>query len=188
MSILNQPISQIFIRPLRKIGEIDVNVVISENTSDTLTITKQPVQQGASITDHAFKEPTIMQMVAYFNDNAGLNLTNIGAANPQDPLGIIYQKLLDLQQSRIPFDVITPKRVYRNVLMATIAQTTDKNTENTLSVSFTFQEVIIVQVGAVTVPRQKQKSAANTGATVNAGKKNVSIIQKAYNLSTGKIQ
>lgn len=159
MSFLSEPISIIPIRPTRKIGDITVNVVLSENTNDTLTITKQPVQQGASITDHAYKEPTIFTSQILFRDNLTLSLSKL------------YQNLLDLQMSRVPFDIITPKRIYRNMLIATLAQTTDKTTENCLAINASFQEVIIVKVSTTQVPRVKQKNAAATGKTENAGKK-----------------
>lgn len=166
MSFLQEPITQLLIRPRRKIGDIDVNVVISENTTDTLTITKQPVQTGANITDHAFKEPTIMTMSAYFKDNIGVSLAKI------------YADLLALQNSRIPFDVITPKRIYRDMLISILTQTTDKNTENTLSVIFSFQQVIIVNVSSVVVPRAKQRNPGVTGSTENAGKKSALLTLK----------
>jgi hypothetical protein len=166
MSFLQEPLSQILIRPQRKIGDIYVNVVISENTNDSLSITKQPVQQGASITDHSFLEPTIVNMTAYFKNNIGQDLSDV------------YQQLLDLQASRVPFDVVTPKRIYRSMLIATLTQTTDKNTENTLAVLFTFQQIIIVSVSVAVVPRGKQKNAAVTGKTENAGKKSALVSLK----------
>lgn len=150
----------------RKIGTINVNVVINESTNDTLTITKQPVQQGASITDHAYKEPTTFSMSIYFRDNLTTSLSKL------------YQNLLDLQTSRVPFDVTTPKRIYKNMLFATLGQTTDKNTENTLAIQASFQEVIIVSVSTTTVPRIKQKNAGATGATQNAGKKSALLSLK----------
>ncbi len=159
MSFLPQPISIIPIRPVRKIGSINVQVIVNESTTDTLTITKQPVQQGASITDHAYKEPTTFSAQMYFTDNLAVSLSKL------------YQNLLDLQVSRVPFDIITPKRIYRNMLMASLSQTTDKSTENCLSVNMSFQEVIIVKVSTTQVPRSKQKNPGATAATENAGKK-----------------
>lgn len=159
MGFLSEPISLIPVRPKRQIGTIDVNVVIQENTNDTLTITKQPVQQGASITDHAYKEPTTFSMQILFRDNISLSLSKL------------YQNLLDLQESRTPFDVITPKRIYHNMLIAVLTQTTDKNTENCLAINISFQEVILVSVTTAIVPRIKQKNPGATGATENAGKK-----------------
>lgn len=160
MSFLSQPISlQSLFGKNRKIGEITVNVVINENTNDTLTITKQPVQQGASITDHSYKEPTTFSTAIYMSDNLTTSLSEV------------YQSLLDLQNSREPFDVVTPKRVYKSMLMSALSMTTDKNTENILAINASFQEVIIVSISTTTVPRIQQKNAAVTGKTENAGKK-----------------
>lgn len=159
MSFLSEPISIIPIRPARKIGSIDVTVTISEATDDTLTITKQPVQQGASITDHAYKEPTTFSMQILFQENLSLSLAKL------------YQNLLDLQISRTPFDVVTPKRIYHSMLMSTIKLTTDVKTENALAINVGFQEIIIVKVSTTQVPRTSQKNPGTTGATENAGKK-----------------
>ncbi len=166
MSFLSEPITLIPVKPVRKIGTISVNVVVSENTNDTLTITKQPVQQGASITDHAYKEPTVFSHTIYFRDNLSLSLSKI------------YQNLLDLQVSRVPFDIITPKRIYHNMLMASLGQTTDKNTENCLAINASYQEIIIVPITTTTVPRTQQKNPGTTGATQNAGKKSALLSAK----------
>lgn len=166
MGFLSVPISLFPVAPVRKIGEISVNVVVNESTNDTLTITKQPVQQGASITDHAYKEPTAFSTTILFRDN------------PAKSLSKIYQDLQDLQNSRVPFDIVTPKRIYRNMLMASLGQTTDKATENCLQITASFQEVIIVSVATTTVPRVKQKRAASTGATESVGKKSALLTAK----------
>lgn len=168
MSFLSQPIQDVIFPGVRKIGDISLSVVINESTNDTLTITKQPVQQGATISDHSYKEPVTLSMTAYFKDNS-FNLANLfGSGNG---LSKLYQELQDLQNSRETFTVVTPKRVYANMLMATLSQTTDKNTENCLAISMSFQEVIIVSVSTSTIPRIKQRIPAVTGATQNAGKK-----------------
>lgn len=161
MSFLAVPISIFAVRPTRTIGEIQANVVIDESTNDTLTITKQPVQQGASITDHAYKEPTTFTTNILFKDN------------PAKSLSKMYEELLALQSSRVPFDIITPKRIYRSMLIASLGQTTDKNTENILRINLQCQEVIIVKVSTTTVPRVKQKNPGATAKTEPAGKKSI---------------
>ena len=80
--------------------------------------------------------------------------------------------LMDLQASREPFDVITGKRTYRNMLIKSLGQTNDVQTENILSISLQLQEIFITAVEVVSVPaRPKQKNAGKTGATENAGQK-----------------
>lgn len=172
MSILSQPITlQSLFGPQRKIGPINAQVVPNESTSDILTITKQPVQKGAPITDHAYKEPTTFSMTAFFKENgfvAGLANTFSGGGLQQ-----LYQDLLDLQASRIPFDVITPKRVYPSMLMAGLSQTTDKTTENCLSVTMSFQQVLIVNIGVIQVDPSKLKNPGSNAATRPSGPKSV---------------
>jgi hypothetical protein len=139
-------------------------VVVDEQAVDTLTITKQPVQQGASITDHAYMEPTSFAHTIYF---AAPGFTG------GKSLGEIYSDLLTLQAQAIPFDIVTPKRIYHNMLMGTLSQTTDKLTENCLAIRATYQQIIIAPILATTVPRTKQKNPGATGATQNAGNKSV---------------
>lgn len=172
MSFLSQPITIIPIQPQRTVGPIQMQVVVSEDTTDTLTITKQPVQQGASITDHSYLEPVIFNSTAYFKDNS-LSLAGIinSFTSPSTGLAKIYKTLLDLQSQRTPFTIVTPKRIYTNMLLSTLRQTTDVRTENCLAVSMSFQQVIIVSVTTTNVPRTNQKNPGATGATQSAGTK-----------------
>lgn len=175
MSILSQPIQDILIRSgQRKIGDITVTVTISENTTDTLTITKQPVQQGASIVDHAYVEPTVLNMSIILNDttNAGSNFTG-GTTSLIPDLSKTYQQMLNLQSSRQPFTIVTKKRVYKNMLMSTLAMTTDKSTENILALNVGFQQVIIVSISTKIVERSQLAQSQNNEATQQAGNKSM---------------
>lgn len=167
MSFLSQPLQTIFIRPKRLIGEIAVQVVVNEQTTDTLTVTRQPVQQGASIADHAYMEPTSFAHTIYFAASGFENLFS----SSSDALAQAYKQLLTLQSQAIPFDIVTPKRIYHDMVMTTLTMTTDKNTENCLAIHATYQQIIIVPVLATTVPRSNQKNPGSNGATQNGGNK-----------------
>lgn len=169
MSFLSQPITlQSLFGNQRVIGNITVDVIINEETNDTLTITKQPVQTGASITDHAYKEPTALSMTILQQNNdtiSGLLTTFSG-----NSLKALYEQFLELQFSRVPFSILTPKRIYKSMLMSVIRQVTDKNTENILALNVSFQQVFIVSIGTATIPASRQKNAASNQATQNTGK------------------
>lgn len=176
MSFLSQPISIIPIQPQRTIGPIKMQVVVNETTGDVLTITKQPVQQGASITDHSYMEPTSFSSTALFQDNSlsiPQEISNF--TTPSTGLAKIYASLQALQSSQTPFNIVTPKRTYNNMLMAALGQTTDKSTENCLAVHMTFQQVIIVSVSTTNVPRTNQRNAGKTGATQQGGQKSLIV-------------
>lgn len=146
--------------PRRAIASFNATVTIEEIGSDELEITQHPVQQGASITDHAYVKPSTLTIRAMWNDD-------------DRPLSETYQLLLQLQASRVPFDIVTPKRIYSNMLFKSLGQTTDALTENVLSINAEFMEIFITALEVVTVPpRAQQKDPGKTGATQNAGKKN----------------
>jgi hypothetical protein len=166
-----QPITiQSLFRQQRSFGPITVQVILQELTTDTLTITKQPVQTGASITDHAYKEPTVVSMQMRFSDNILVSLSET------------YAQLLDLQNSRQPFDVLTPKRIYEDMLIASLGLTTDKLTENVLAINITFQQVIFVSVATVQVPKSRLQNPKKNQAIQPKGKQ--SFVYSGFNLIT----
>lgn len=158
MSIF-EPVERVLFAPRRSIAGFSASVTLEEVGTDDLEITQHPVQQGASITDHAYVKPSVLTLKVLWNDDDA-------------PLAETYKNLLDLQASREPFDVVTGKRAYSNMLMKTLGVTTDVNTENILSISMSLQEIFITALEVVTVPpRKDQKDPGKTGATNNAGTK-----------------
>lgn len=152
----------------RSIAGIIPNVVVDESHIDELTITNHPVEQGAAITDHAFKNPA--QVTVRYGFGVGGSLLNFNGAGG-DPKAI-YQQLLDIQSSRVPFDLITGKRAYQNMLIAALAVTTDKTTENSLLVTVTMREILIVETSTVTLaPADVHADPEKTAATTNTGVK-----------------
>lgn len=166
MSFMSEPISIFPIKPTRTIGGITGYVTMNESATDKLTVTKHPIQQGAAIVDHAYKEPS------------ELNVTIIAGSGVK-PLDELYQDFLKLQSDRTLFDCVTGKRNYKNMLLISIGQTTDKTTENVLSLQLSLLEIIVVQVTPTTVPaRSRQKNAGKTGATEKTGKKSALKVLK----------
>lgn len=168
MSFLSQPTSivQSLFGTKRQIADFTGFITTTEETTNKLTITKQPVQQGAMIGDHSFAEPVSFSCQIFYSANNGKSLKET------------YDKLLKLQNSRVPFEIITPKRTYSSMLMSALTQTTDKTTENCLSIRFSFEEIIIVSVNTVQVSRSAQKNPGNTGKTEAVGKKSIGVTVK----------
>lgn len=136
-----------------------------EQHHDELMITEHPVEQGAPITDHAFKQAAQVQL------RLGWSASDPeGETNPTY-LNDLYTRLLSLQVARIPFDVFTGKRYYQNMLIKSLVTVTDKKTAQVLNVVLGLQEVIIVQTEAVTVPTDPdvQEFAERTAGVTNAG-------------------
>lgn len=168
-------LSTLFHQHTRQIGVMIPSVVTSEIHTDTLTITEHPIEDGAVIADHAYKNPAELKMKVGFAgggtllDFAGsLTATSLLGLSPQET----YQQLLDLQAKCEPFNVTTGKRQYNNMLITTLSVTTDNASENVLFADLTLKEVILVQTKEVYVAdKSEMKTGVNTAEVRNTGTK-----------------
>lgn len=143
---------------LRSIGGIVAPCTIEEHHIDTLTITDHPVELGAQITDHAFLNPVAVDIVVGWGSGTFV------------PINQIYQSLLNLQKSRVPFDIVTGKRMYTNMLIESIEETTDADTENVLRASLRCRQIIIVSTSVKSLSDpSNQADPSATAQTQNVG-------------------
>lgn len=187
-------LSTLFQQQSRRIGLIVPSVVISEKHNDTLEITEHPVEVGAAISDHAYRRPSEVVMQVGFAGGGSLldflDTTSFGLSVGLGPKET-YQELLDLQNSRVPFDVVTGKRIYSNMLIRALEVTTDRTSENVLSAVLTLREVIITSTTTTQVAvKEDMKLGANTSAVQNSGvktpaAKNESLLSRLAGYATG---
>lgn len=158
-------------------GGLIPHATLEEIHSDELEITDHPVEQGASITDHAFKRPAEVVIRCAFSDSppiasgilgqvtgaaAALGGSTarklIGAASTINSLlngfgpsqiNATYAALLGVQNERALMDVYTGKRVYKNMLIKSINVTTDQRSENSLMLTVCCREVLIVSTSVL---------------------------------------
>lgn len=169
---------------------IIAQVTIEERHRDEIQITEHPVEQGAEIADHAFKRPSeviircgwsnsfspsLRNPVSFLTAASGIvaGLGSLLSGNAPDQIRAIYQDLLALQESRTPFDVITGKRQYSDMLLKALDVTTEKASENALFVTMTLKQIIIVSTDIFSVvglgSSGNQFFPGRTGQTTNAG-------------------
>jgi hypothetical protein len=154
----------ITISPQRSIGGIMMDVTIEEQGIDELTITQHPVETGAAITDHAYKNPAKLSI------RCGASNSSRQSGGDEGYVTEVYQKLLDLQATRQPFNIVTGKRNYKNMLFLSIGITTDQTSEAALIVTASFQEIIIVSTTTTAVgDTANQAQPGATGATAQTG-------------------
>jgi hypothetical protein len=135
----------------RSIGPIIPGIVIEEDHEDTLTITEHPVEQGAAITDHAFKNPSSVTIQCMWS-NTQASLFDFSESYVQG----IYQQLIALQNGRQPITIVTGKRMYQNMLLESITTQTTNESAYSLPVTLECKQIIIVQTSATTLPPQDQ--------------------------------
>jgi len=154
------------IRPKRSLGGFVAQIVVEEQHDDELTITEHPVETGAAITDHAYKNPAKLRLVY------GWSNSSLKAAGSPNYVKEVYANLLTLQETRQPFDILTGKRKYTDMLVQSLSVLTEAKTEHSLMVTASCRQIIIVPTQLTKVPDSSvHADASKTGATSNTGTK-----------------
>ena len=184
-------LDSIQVRPKRAIGPFTAQVTISETHHDEIQITDHPVEQGAMISDHAFKHPASLTLQVAWSDSPSTpdilgGLLGAATATVQGVQSLltgnnvsqskdVYEKLLKLQVQRVLMDVYTGKRVYQNMLIRSITVPTGKESEFCLVATIELRQVLIATTQTIAVPvsNDRQKEPQATGATVNRGTQNL---------------
>lgn len=113
----------------RSLGGIPIDVVINENHTSEMTITKHPVERGVRISDHAWREPREVELECII-DGPGI----MGA------LSDVYR----LQEEAEPFDLVTGLQIYPNMLIQGVYPIRDLTYSRVLKFNVKLQEVLIV--------------------------------------------
>lgn len=150
----------LFLPHVRSIGGIPAHVTIEETEHDEVTITQHPVEQGAPIADHAFKQPEDVTIRAGWNLQDGDLSAEAG----------VYGLFLQLQAAFVPFDLMTGKRIHHNMLISSLISVTDNTSEYALMLTITCRQIILTstQSTSVTSVGTVANQAAN-GPTADAG-------------------
>lgn len=202
-------VESILVRPERRVGPFSAQVWIEENHDDELEITDHPVETGVRVTDHAFMRPSEVTVVCGWSNSpsvgagGGLDglagglisglvrtvegLSALLSGNSESGVRAVYQNLLTLQASRIPFDLLTGKRTYANMLIKSLRTSTNIDSENSLIVTMVCRQILIVQTQVVSVaaPASAQKEPASTQPIVDKGVKALTPAT-SYNAGAGR--
>lgn len=183
----------ILVRPRRSIGDFTAQVTIEETHQDDLEITDHPVELGAKITDHAYKLPSQLTIKCGWSNsptpgNFVQSLRNAVTGtidgvknltgNAPSAVKEVYANFLKLQADRELLDVYTGKRVYSNMLVKSLHTQTDIDTENSLILTVTLRQVILVSTRTLTLAATsiatdpaKLKSPDKNAVQTNSGTK-----------------
>lgn len=179
----------LLVKPRRGIGDLPIaQATLEEIHHDELEITDQPIEQGASITDHAFKRPAECIIRCGYSNSPGSStllgsiagavtgtlggISSLLTGNSESQVKEIYQKFLQLQADRQPFDVYTGKRVYKDMLIKGLSTTTNKETENSLVLTVHLRQIIIVAAAisqSVSADAEDQSDPEDTDPTDDEG-------------------
>lgn len=147
------------------LGPIIPDCAVEEHHVDRLEITQHPVELGASVSDHAFMLPFEVSLRYGWSNSA---LANFGGS--ENYIDEIYYQLQGLQQSRQPFNIVTGKRLYQNMMLCELDVVTDARSEKALMVEAMCRQVIIVSTQAVSIaPNPSTDAAPDVASQQNLG-------------------
>lgn len=135
------------------IGPVPIDAVLTEAHQMSLSITEIPIENGARVTDHALILPKRLTL-----DCASSN----AAAT--------FNALVMLQESRVPFTVVSGLFIYTNMLIENLTADRDKDFSSILRCSCELREIIIVSTqyaadptGTDQTSQQAATNKTNTG-------------------------
>lgn len=158
--------SPTLIRPQRSLGGLTFDIVVEESHEDSLTITEHPVESGASVSDHAVEKPRRVTIRGAVSD--------VGTATDGNDRRStsFYEQVRTLQSSKEPFEIVTGRRTYSNMLLETVSVVDDAASDGSAVISCECREVIIVSTKTTTMaPRSRQANGAKTAGTTDTGNK-----------------
>lgn len=153
-------IGNILISSGRSVGGIEFDVTVEETGRDTTFITNHPVERGAAISDHAFMMPAELELRVGCSDSVG---------GYQGYSADVYAALLELQSAREPFEAVTGKRLYENMLVSAVEVTTNQESEHALFARIGLREVIIVDTQTTGGISANAVSPQRTSGTTSKG-------------------
>ncbi len=160
----------LLIRTNRSIGGITMDAVISETITNTLRITKNPVELGADITDHAIIEPKQYTLDAVITDspllgvnsidNVGQSISSSGffgssSEDSRTRSQAAFDALVALQESRQPIEVQTGLTFYRDMLISDITITQDKDSSRAIFFNAKLTQVILTSTEEINFPQDQ---------------------------------
>lgn len=156
--------------PARKLGAVELDAVIAETHSSSITVTDNPIEDGSTISDHAYSNPKELIIVGGISNTQFIPREGVNNAVDQTRISAAFKQLQDLQASAVPFDVQSGLRLYKNMLITSLDSTQDAETFYVLIFRAALREVQLVKSLAVFVPASQfpSQGAAGSGKPQNA--------------------
>lgn len=135
------------------IGTVQIDARINEQHQSDITISEFPLEDGVIATDHRIIKPKIL-IIDGIVSNVKKTIEDItGHAGNSDVS--TYEQLLELQESGVPFSIVTDLVVYNNMLIKDITAKKNQQTANVLMFTATLQSVLVINTQTIKLPKKK---------------------------------
>ena len=161
-------------RRFRRIGTSEkgvdqAEVTVEELHDDDLVITQHPVEQGAIISDHAYKLPPEVRIRCGWSNSRPSYSDDMLVSGSPTYAEEVYEQIIKLQMLREPFVVYTAKRYYEDMLVASVRVNTNPSSEYALLADITLRQVLLVSTKLSLTNASAMRSPETTKATQRVG-------------------
>ena len=162
----------LFIRTQKAIGGIQLDAVISESHVNKVSLTNNPVEFGAEITDNAVVQHKQINILAEVSDTplgvAALGqivdlVTGLFGTSTSENItrsNAAYNAVIQLQEEREPIEIQTKLKLYTNMVIKKVATIQDKDTSRIVRMSIDLQQVIITQSEIVQLTEEQLRAGS----------------------------
>lgn len=185
------PVSLFYRAEGYSVGEISLDLILSEEHSLNAVVTEHPIQNGSSVADHVSILPqsgTFKALVSNYSISTAeadkdedwmdtYRRAESRQASMPNRAQEAWIALKELERRREPITIVTVLEVYDNVILTGIRTTLDEETGDALEIEISYQQVKQVQLRETKVTAQVQprnmKSNINqkSAVQVNSGQK-----------------
>ena len=169
-----------------KLGSISIDAAISLPESNSASITTSPVESGTDISDNIYYQPLKLSITGKisdydFNRTFSVLKQNFFGKKGKTVSDTAYYQLKALYESKTPFQIVTSRRIYSNMLFTTFNVQVDATTSQTLSFTADAQEILLATPVTIKLPRDKIASDP-----ANAKDQQQSLVDKGDQSANGK--
>lgn len=187
----------LFIRTKRSVGGIELDSVLLEDHTGAVSLTKNPVEAGADITDHAIVQPDVITIRGVITDTplgtAAIGqiintVTNLfGASNSSNLTRSqqAYAAFVELKNQAEPLEIDTKLKTYSNMIITSLNTSQDKDSSRALYINLTLEEVILTESETISLGEDDVFSDVSKTASsvVEKGKQEVNSVTETVNSS-----
>lgn len=144
----------------------EIDAVLTERHSESVEITKHPVERGVSPTDHARLQPQKLQVEGVLSNTAATReeqLRRGGESKPGEAgaANTTANALRDLLSARRPVVVSTSTKFYSEMVMTSLEMPRDSRTGDAVRFVANFEQIVFVSTQAIRLRDQLAGRLAN---------------------------
>ena len=139
-------------------SQIAFDATVSERHQSKLTVTEHPVEKGANVSDHARKEPDVIDINGIIsnhpillNFDEDLQPSVVGTS-PFERAQSAFNEFQRLQNTAALLTVSTETRIYENMMIVSLAAPKDAAKRFILDISLTLREFRRASVETIDAP------------------------------------